>query len=250
MRNLWVWRRNKIVRDDAYLSMSTHLGDDLGSEPIFAALREFSSAPDKPIAVPVLLLEAFNASQKRVSRQRKVRAGTGALFGVAVLIPSLAYAGVLPSPVSRIVQHVFNVISLPIQIPSIATPSPSPTKSTSDGTDSVPSSSSSTDESPNGEQNQSPNEIATNKGSTDSSPETNPTSDSESSSVPLPGDGELGTPSLIPPLDSNLSGSGDVEVQGLPALSGLTDGTDGSQPQLSQPSSGSGSGETAQVEGN
>jgi len=242
MSNLWVWLRNKIAPDDAYITVSTQLGDDLGGEPIFAALREFASSPVMPSAVPVLLLEAFNASQKRVSRRRKIRAGSGALFGVAILIPSLAYAGVLPSPVSRIVQRVFNVISLPIQIPSVATPSPSATKSNSD--ELTPGST----KAPDGEQSQSPDEMQTSKPSNESSPETNSTSDSELSTLSSTGDGghgengENGEQSVSPPVDGNLSVSGSVEVDGLPSISGLSDGLDGSQPSTSP-----GAGETDQV---
>jgi|GEM_PF-3369304 len=239
MSNLWVWLRNKIAPDDAYITVSTQLGDDLGGEPIFAALREFASSPVMPSAVPVLLLEAFNASQKRVSRRRKIRAGSGALFGVAILIPSLAYAGVLPSPVSRIVQRVFNVISLPIQIPSVATPSPSATKSNSD--ELTPGST----KAPDGEQSQSPDEMQTSKPSNESSPETNSSSDSEPSTLPSTGDGGHGEQSVIPPADGNLSVSGGVEVDGLPSISGLSDGLDGSQPSTSP-----GAGETDQVSGN
>ena len=240
MSNLWVWLRNKIAPDDAYLTVSTQLGDDLGGEPIFAALREFASSPVMPTAVPVLLLEAFNASQKRVSRRRRIRAGSGALFGVAILIPSLAYAGVLPSPVSRIVQRVFNVISLPIQIPSVATPSPSATKSNSD--ELTPGSS---NEAPGGEQSQSPNEVQTPKPSSESSPETNSSSDSEPSTLPSTGDGGHDGQSLAPQVDSNLSVTGGTVVDGLPSISGLSDGLDGSQPSTSP-----GAGETDQVSGN
>ncbi len=246
MSNLWAWLRNKIAPHDAYVTVSTQLGDDLAGEPIFAALREFASSPLLPSAVPVLLLEAFNASQKRVNRRRKIRAGSGALFGVAILIPSLAYAGVLPSPVSRIVQRVFNVISLPIQIPSVAAPSPSASESNSD--ELTPGSS---NEAPDGEQSQSPNEVQTRKPSSESSPETNSNSDSESSTLPLIGDGgagahdEHGAQSVIPALDSNLSVRGSVEVDGLPSISGLSDGLDGSQPSTSP-----GASETDQVSGN
>ena len=218
MSNLWVWIRNKIAPDDAYLSVSTHLGDDLGGVPIFSALRVFANSPVMPSAVPVLLLEAFNASQKRVSRRRKIRAGSGALFGVAILIPSLAYAGVLPSPVSRIVQRVFNVISLPIQIPSVASPSPSTTKSDFDGL--TPGS---TSEAPDGETSQTPNEMQTPKPSNESSPETNSSPGSEPSTLPSAGDGEHGGQSLDPQVDSNLSVSGGAEIDGLPAGSGETD---------------------------
>ena len=201
------------------------MGDDLVGEPIFSALRQFANSPVMPSAIPVLLLEAFNASQKRVSRRRKIRAGSGALFGVAILIPSLAYAGVLPSPVSRIVQRVFNVISLPTQIPSVATPSPSTTKS-----DSVGSTPSSTNEAPDGEQSQSPNETQVPKPSDGSSPETNSSPGSEPSTLPSPDDGEQ---SLAPQFDSNLSVSEGAEVDGLPSISGVSDGLDGSQPQPS-----------------
>ena len=242
MTTLWVWLRNKIAPDDAYTNVSTQYGDDLDSETIFAALREFASSPVLPSAVPVLLLEAFNASQKRVSRRRKIRAGSGALFGVAILIPSLAYAGVLPSPVSRIVQRVFNVISLPIQIPSVATPSPSATKSNSD--ELTPGST----KAPDGEQSQSPDEMQTPKPSNEPSPETNSSSNSELSTLSSTGDGghgENGEQSVIPPVDGNLSVSGGVEVDGLPSISGLSDGLEGSQPSTSP-----GAGETDQVSGN
>lgn len=242
MRNLRARRRNKTARDDAYLSVRTHLGDDLGGEPIFSALREFANSPVMPSAVPVSLLEAFNASQKRVSRRRKIRAGSGALFGVAILIPSLAYAGVLPSPVSRIVQRVFNVISLPVQIPSVATPSPSTTKPNS-----VRLTPGSTNEGPDGEQSQSPNEIQTAKPSDESNPETNSSPDSESSTLPSTGDGGHSEQSLTPQVEGNLSVNGGVEGNGLPSISGLSDGVDGSQPQ---PSTSPGSGVTDQVDGN
>ena len=218
MSNLWVWIRNKIAPNNAYLSVSTHLGDDLVGEPIFSALRQFANSPVMPSAIPVLLLEAFNASQKRVSRRRKIRAGSGALFGVAILIPSLAYAGVLPSPVSRIVQRVFNVISLPIQIPSVASPSPSTTKSDFDGL--TPGS---TSEAPDGEQSQSPNEMQTTKPSNESSPDTNSGSGSEPSSLPSRAEGEHGGQSLDPQVDSNLSVSGGAEIDGLPAGPGETE---------------------------
>ena len=240
MSNLWVRIRNKISPNNAYLSVSTQLGDDLAGEPIFSALREFANAPVMPSAIPVLLIEAFNASQKRVSRRRKIRAGSGALFGIVILIPSLAYAGVLPSPVSRIVQRVFNVISLPIQIPSIAPPSPSTTKSNSVGL--TPGS---TNEAPDGEQSQSPNETQDSQPADESNSETNSSPGSEPSILPSTGGGEHDGLSVTPPVDSNLSVSGGVEVEGLPSISGLSDGLDGSQPATSP-----GSGETAQVERN
>ena len=236
MSNLWAWMRNKMASDDAYLSVSTHLGDDLDGEPIFTALRGFANSPVMPIAVPVLLLEAFNASQKRVSRRRKIRAGSGALFGIVILIPSLAYAGVLPSSVSRIVQRVFNVISLPIQIPSIATPTPSATESNP-----ARLTPGSTNEGPDGEHSQSA------QPSDESGPETNSSSGSEPSTLAPTGDGELGVQSLVPQVDSNLSVSGGGEVDGLPSIAGLTDGVDGAQPQLS---TASGSAETEPIGGN
>ncbi len=245
MNSLWVWIRNKIAADDAYLNVSTHLGDDLGGEPIFAALRQFANPPVVPSAVPVLLLEAFNASQKRVSRRRTFRAGSGALFGIVILIPSLAYAGVLPSPVTRIVQRVFNVISLPIQIPSIATPSPSMTKSNSVGL--TPGS---TNEAPDAEHSQSPDESQTPQPSDESNSETNTSPGSEPSILPSTGDGEHDGHdglSLAPQVDSNLSVSGGAEVDGLPSISGLSEGLDGSLPQ---PSTSPGSGETVHVDGN
>lgn len=245
MSNLWVWIRNKIAADDAYLNVSTHLGDDLGGEPIFAALRQFANPPVVPSAVPVLLLEAFNASQQRVSRRRKIRAGSGALFGIVILIPSLAYAGVLPSPVSRIVQRVFNVISLPIQIPSIATPSPSTTKSNSVGL--TPGS---TNEAPDVEPSQSPNDTQVSQPSDESNSETNSSPGSEPSTLPSTGDSghdEHDGLSLAPQVDSNLSVSGGAEVDGLPSISGLSDGLDGPLPQ---PSTSPGSGETVHVDGN
>jgi hypothetical protein len=240
MSNFWMWLRNKIVLDNAYVTVSTQLGDDIGGEPILAPLREFASSPIVPSAVPVLLLEAFNASQKRVSRRRKIRAGSGALFGVAILIPSLAYAGVLPSPVSRIVQRVFNVISLPIQIPSVTDPSPSATTPNSD--ERTPGSS---NEAPDGEQSQSPNENRTSKPSNESSPETSSSSDSEPSTLPSIGVGGNGEQSVTPTVDSDLTVSEGVEVDGLPSISGLSNGLDGSQPATSP-----GSGETAFVDGN
>lgn len=135
MSMFWKWLRNNWPTASAYRDVSTEFSDDFVSQPLFAALREFAETPAAPTPIPVLLLEEFNASQKRAIRRKKLRAGSGALFGVAILIPSLAYAGVLPTPVSRMVQRVFNVVSLPIHIPSVSLPSegPSPTAPNSVG---------------------------------------------------------------------------------------------------------------------
>ena len=124
----WKWLRNNWPTASAYRDMSTEFSDDFVSQPLFTALREFAETPVAPTPIPVLLLEVFNASQKRAIRRKKLRVGSGALFGVAILIPSLAYAGVLPTPVSRMVQRVFNVVALPIQIPSLSLPIEKPSQ--------------------------------------------------------------------------------------------------------------------------
>ena len=206
MSNLWVWLRNKGATGDAYTRVSTQFGDDLTGQPIFTALRKFADAPMAPIAIPVLLLEEFNAGQKRVSRRRKIRAGSGALFGVAILIPSLAYAGVLPTPVSRIVQRVFNVISLPIQIPSVAVPRAKPSQSVPDSVELTPGTAT---EVPVG----SPDESSTPESTTAPTPTDEATV--EPSSAPsselspnLPITGDLGTSGGE--ITGQLGGSGDT----------------------------------------
>ncbi len=120
MKGLWNRLRNGKALWSAYRNVSTLTGDDLANEMIFAHLREFAAAPTGPVSLPAGLIGEFNASQKRARGRKKFRFGVGALFATIVLFPGLAYAGVLPTSVARVVQRIFNVVSVPIQIPSVA----------------------------------------------------------------------------------------------------------------------------------
>ncbi len=123
MKGLWNRLRNGKALWSAYRNVSTLTGDDLANETIFTHLREFAAAPTGPVSLPAGLIREFNASQKRARGRKKFRFGVGALFATIVLFPSLAYAGALPTSVARVVQRIFNVVSVPIQIPSVATQS-------------------------------------------------------------------------------------------------------------------------------
>jgi hypothetical protein len=122
MTNFWEWVRNNPTRRNAYLDVNSQLGEDLASDPLFAVLREFSESTARPGAIPVDLLRIYAEAQRKARRRNRFRFGSGALFGVIILVPGLAYAGVLPAPIARAVQRVFNVISVPIRIPSAVTP--------------------------------------------------------------------------------------------------------------------------------
>jgi hypothetical protein len=118
MTNLLARVRNKLARRSAYLDVNSQMGEDLASDPLFAVLREFSESSARSTAIPVDLLKGYADAQRQARRRKKFRFGSGALFGVIILVPGLAYAGVLPPPIARAVQRVFDVISVPIRIPS------------------------------------------------------------------------------------------------------------------------------------
>ena len=122
MTNFWEWVRNNPARRNAYLDVNSQLGEDLASDPLFAVLREFSESIGRPAAIPVDLLKNYAEAQRQARRRKRFRFGSGALFGVIILVPGLAYAGVLPAPIARAVQRVFDVISVPIRIPSAVSP--------------------------------------------------------------------------------------------------------------------------------
>jgi hypothetical protein len=138
MKSLLTWLRNVRATRDAYSGVNSQFGEDLVGDPLFAVLRDFADAPAEPNAVPLHLLRQYNAAQKHARGRKRFRIGSGALFGVIVLVPSLAYAGVLPTPVAKMVQRVFNVISIPIQIPSVTNPSSPQSPTTSNGAATTP----------------------------------------------------------------------------------------------------------------
>jgi hypothetical protein len=129
MSKIWTWVRNVRAARDAYSNVNSQFGEDLARDPLFAVLRDFADAPVQPTSIPLHLLRQYSAAQKHARGRKRFRIGSGALFGVFVLVPGLAYAGVLPSPVARIVQRVFDVISVPIQIPSVTNSEPSSAQS-------------------------------------------------------------------------------------------------------------------------
>lgn len=142
MKHFWNRLRNGKALFSAYRNVSTLTGDDLASEPMFAQLREFAAVPAEPGPIPVGLIREFNASQKRARARKKFRFGAGALSATIILFPGLAYAGVLPTSVARVVQRIFDATSVPIQIPSVTTQS-ARTGETAPKSDGEPSNSSS-----------------------------------------------------------------------------------------------------------
>lgn len=130
MSGFWHRLRNELALRSAYRNVNNLTGDDLAKEQLLAPLRQFAAAPANPSAIPVGLLQEFNASQRRIKGHKKFRYGAGGLFAAIILFPGLAWAGVLPPSVARVVQQVFNVVSLPIHIPSAATDSAKPSGQT------------------------------------------------------------------------------------------------------------------------
>jgi hypothetical protein len=118
MTNLWARVGNKLARRNAYLDVNSQLGEDLATDPLFAALREFSASPARSTAIPDDLLRGYAEAQRQARRRKRFRFGSGAFFGVIILVPGLAYAGVFPAPIAHVVQRVFDVMSVPIRIPS------------------------------------------------------------------------------------------------------------------------------------
>lgn len=119
MRQLWDRLRNGRALWSAYRDVDILADDDLTSEQMFASLRQFAAAPSEPSAIPVELLRGFTVAQKRARGRKKFRFGAGALFATIILFPGLAYAGVLPISMARVVQRIFDVVSVPIKIPAV-----------------------------------------------------------------------------------------------------------------------------------
>jgi hypothetical protein len=130
MSRLADWLRNARPSGGAYSDVNTQFGEDVATDPLFAVLREFSDAPAQPEAVPLHLLRQYSAAQKRSKGRKRLRLGASALLGAVIVVPGLAYAGVLPAPiahaiqnVSHVFQNVLNVAHIPIQLPSLEAPS-------------------------------------------------------------------------------------------------------------------------------
>ena len=131
MRRFFSLLRNAMPFSNAYQDVNTLAGDDLTTEPMFSQLRQFADAPPESGAIPIALLMEFNAAKRRVKGRKKYRFGAGALFATIVLVPSLAYAGVLPTPIGRVVanivdavsapiQSILNAVSIPVELPSLS----------------------------------------------------------------------------------------------------------------------------------
>jgi len=105
---------------------------DMNEDPIFKDLRKFAKEQTGPETMPAELFEAFrNAAPKKV-RKKWV---TGSLFGVlfaTIALPSLSYAGVLPDPITKVVEQVVHVLAAPVRVISnVVNPNPAPTPSSS-----------------------------------------------------------------------------------------------------------------------
>ena len=187
MRRFLALLRNAMPFLSAYSGVNTLTGDDLTTEAMFSQLRGFGDAPAESGPIPVALLMEFNAAQRRVKGRNKFRFGVGALFAVVVLVPGLAYAGVLPTSVAQVVQHIFDAVSVPIQIPSLASVPSAEQSGNADSPSPTPVATSADTQSSDGSSQSSP-------GAVDPSPSSNQDdSAATASSAPnTSGEGELG----------------------------------------------------------
>lgn len=225
MRRLWNRLRNGTAFWSAYRDVNTLTGDDLAHEQIFVSLREFAAAPSEPEAIPVELLREFSAAQKRRRGRRKFRFGAGALFATVILIPGLAYAGALPISVAKVVQRIFNVVSVPIQIPSVAAQSakrgqtvPSSVQPTSDTSTQTPETSS-TETSSQVASLDNPNSLLPQITISTESTDQTPTGDGTSSQSEPSNGGGLGTGTVPSEVMSENGGLGDLTPSDSPTPS-------------------------------
>ncbi len=123
MINLWRTLSNRMRLRNAHQGMKELGIDDSVDAPFLDALHQFAAIPAAPAPVPVALIEAFNKAQLRKKSRRNLRITAAALLGGSILIPGLAYAGVLPPQVARMVQRVLNVTRIPITLPANTTDS-------------------------------------------------------------------------------------------------------------------------------
>ncbi|HUW77825.1 MAG TPA: hypothetical protein VMV52_03635 [Candidatus Nanopelagicaceae bacterium] len=201
--------------------MDSKFDADLVNDPIFDGLRRFAELSSSPNSVPVHLLRQYTAGQRRAQGRRKWRLGSGALFGVIILLPSLAYAGVLPNSVARAVQKVFNVISVPIQIPSVTKTDGSPSKNPVETGGSAPTGSVQVPDQGLSQSEDGTSLLSPGQNSNDGNPE----SPESSSPKPLPESPESSSPK---PLLGSVSGS--ISVDG-------SDGSDDAGSKLTGQSS-------------
>ena len=98
---------------------------DMNEDPIFKDLRKFAKEQTGPEAMPAELFEAFRSAAPRKVRRKWI---TGSLFGIlfaAIALPSLSYAGVLPDPITKVVQQVVHVLAAPVRVISnVVNPAP------------------------------------------------------------------------------------------------------------------------------
>ena len=89
--------------------------NEFKNDPLFAALNKFAEAPDKESAMPLAIKIAFKEGRRKARvRKYSFRSAISALL-LALTLPALASANVLPAPVKEFVQKVQHAAITPVK---------------------------------------------------------------------------------------------------------------------------------------
>ena len=89
--------------------------NEFKNDPLFAALNKFAEAPDKESVMPLALKMAFKEGRRKARvRKYSFRSALSALL-LALTLPALASANVLPAPVKEFVQKVQHAAIAPVK---------------------------------------------------------------------------------------------------------------------------------------
>jgi hypothetical protein len=102
----------------------SHQDDQFLNDPIFTKLRQFAGeqgGANEFASLPMAIGKALRESnQAHLARKKLVRRVLAPITGVVILVPSLAYARVLPAAISKPVTHAVHLVAHVFNQPVVA----------------------------------------------------------------------------------------------------------------------------------
>jgi len=100
---------------------------DFLDDPLFKGLKKFASTSDAQVDLPSDIAYTLRNAGIRSTRQKVVRRSVFTIITASVVLPSLSFAHVLPTPIDNIVKSVVHLVSTPVRVISNVINDPAPT---------------------------------------------------------------------------------------------------------------------------
>lgn len=89
--------------------------NEFKNDPLFNALKNFAGAPNEKSALPTEISEAFNSGRKKARVKKYTLRSAFSALVLAITLPALASANVLPDSVKEFVQKVQKFAAAPVK---------------------------------------------------------------------------------------------------------------------------------------